>query len=467
MAPIQGRGLQGRVKPRAKGLSLPLAAAFAAITLVFTGGLAASHRFVAQIRLAAAEITGNTSPSIALLSEMRSTSRQLQVATGEHVRTCQGQACIASAERLARLEDRLTQTWHRYRLLPVSAGEAAQWPRVETDLNRVGSALAVTLEAAHAGRREEADRRLHEQLTPAFDWLDDGIARIKEMEWAAGSAAATRIAELATLATFAFLALAALSVALTVLTATLVIRLVRRYERSLHDRADDLEQFAGRVAHDLKGPLASTAAALHSAARLAPAQAREALDRGQRGLHRVRRLVDDLLDFARAGASGPRGAADVHDVVDEVVGDLSEVAAENRVELRVESLSRERVACSRGVLASVVQNLLKNAITHMGESDVRVVRVRATPAPDGKRVRIEVEDSGPGIPESLGEGIFDPFVRGPAPSTPGCGLGLSTVKRFVSAHGGRIGFRPTSRRGTLFWLEMPSTGAPSRPGARA
>lgn len=448
-------------------LAVPLAGAFAAIALIFTVGLAASHRFVADIRTAASEITGNTSPSIAQLSEARSTLRQLQVATGEHLRTCQGSAC-GSTERLAHLQERLHQTWHRYRLLPTSPGEAALWPRVEADLARLGDALAVTLEAARAGRRDEADSRFHEQLTPAFDWLDVAVARIKEVEHLAGATAATRIAELANLATLAFVGVAVLTMALTLLAATLVIRLVRRYERSLHERADDLEQFAGRVAHDLKGPLTATAASLHSAAHLATGPTRAAIDRSQRSLHRVVRLVDDLLDFARAGANPHGGAADVHDVVDEVVGDLTEVAAENRVEVRVESLARERVACSRGVLASVVQNLLKNAITHMGESDVRVVRVRATPACGGRRVRIEVEDSGPGIPENLGQGVFEPFVRGPSSPAGGSGIGLATVKRFVSAHGGRIGFRPTSRRGTLFWLEMPRPPGRRRlPAARA
>jgi signal transduction histidine kinase len=468
MAPVNGTSARPRGTRRERlPIALKLAAAFAAIAIVFTGGLLASHRLIVQIGAAAKEITGNTSPSISLLSEMRSTLRQLQVATGEHLRACQGVPCVPSAEQLGRIQERLRQTWHRYRLLPTSPGEEAQWPRVDTDLDRVSDALAVTIEASRAGRLQEADSRFHEQLTPAFDWLDDGIARIKDHEHRAGTAAAARIAYLANLTTLAFAGVAAFSVVLTVLAAALAIRVVRRYERSLRDRADDLEQFAGRVAHDLKGPLTSTAAALQQAGRLSSGHTREAIDRGQRGLHRVRRLVDDLLDFARAGASDPRGgAADVQDVVDEVVGDLSEVAAENRVELRVESLARERVACSRGVLASVVQNLLKNAITHMGESELRVVRVRATPAPDGRRIRIEVEDSGPGIPESLGETVFEPFVRGPCAPPTGTGIGLATVKRFVSAHGGRIGFRPTTRRGTLFWLEMPRGAGRSGP-ARA
>jgi signal transduction histidine kinase len=80
-------------------------------------------------------------------------------------------------------------------------------------------------------------------------------------------------------------------------------------------------------------------------------------------------------------------------------------------------------------------------------------------------VRIEVEDSGPGIPETLGDRVFEPFVRGGGEvAGTGTGLGLATVKRFVSAHGGRVGFSATPGAGTLFWLEMPRT-APRAMGA--
>jgi signal transduction histidine kinase len=59
------------------------------------------------------------------------------------------------------------------------------------------------------------------------------------------------------------------------------------------------------------------------------------------------------------------------------------------------------------------------------------------------------------VPDSLGDRIFEPFVRGAGPDVAGSGLGLATVKRFVSAHGGRVGYRAAAGHGTLFWLELP------------
>jgi signal transduction histidine kinase len=431
-----------------------LAGAFAAIALVFTVGLAASHTFVAQIRSAAADIVENSAPTISSLSAMRSVLRRIQLEVDEVVDSCTpGGECPAPAKLMA-LQDELRQAWSRYRALPASPGEVDLWPRVVSDLDQLGRALRVTLDTARAGRLAEARLRYRDLVAPAVDQLDADVARIQDFDEQDGVASAAKIEGLARLATAASAAVALLTIALTVLAGLLVIRLVDRYGRSVHERTDDLEQFAARVAHDLRGPLTSTSAALHSAARLSSGRAREALDRGQHGLQRVRRLVDDLLEFARAGALHKSATADLGEVVADVVEDLGELAAEHRVELRVEGVACASVACSRGVLASIVQNLVQNAIRHMGRSPVRVVHVRA-PAAGGRRVRIEVEDSGPGLPEALGERVFEPFVRGARPEVSGYGIGLATVKRFVTAHGGRIGFLPKPGRGTVFWLEMP------------
>ena len=70
-------------------------------------------------------------------------------------------------------------------------------------------------------------------------------------------------------------------------------------------------------------------------------------------------------------------------------------------------------------------------------------------------MRIEVEDSGPGIPPALYETIFDPHVRGRTDGKPGIGLGLATVKRITESHGGAVGFRSRLDVGSTFWVELP------------
>lgn len=442
-----------------------LIASYLAVALAFTAGLAASQGFLWRIRSAAGEITGNSAPSISSLSSMRSVLRQLQISVNDRVTACGMGRCGPPPASADALRAELVAAWRGYRGLPTFPGEADRWPAVDAQLNRLGDAVALTFEAVRAGRSTEAQARLHREVDPAFDRLDGEIAAMVEADHAEGLAVAGRIDALARTSMAAAVAVDLVALALTALAAALGIRVVRRYERSLRERADELEQFAGRVAHDVKGPLSATAIALHVARRQSTELGRTALERGERGVQRVQRLVDGLLDFARAGAVSTRdAAADVQEVVDDVVGELGPVAEAQRVELQVESTPGARVACSPGVLTSIVSNLVRNAITHMGEGQPRVVRVRVPSVGAGQAVRLEVEDTGPGIPASMGERVFEPFVRGTEDGTAGTGLGLATVKRFVDAHGGRVGFHPRAGRGTVFWLEMPPpTAAPRRP----
>ena len=444
-----------------------LVAAFAAVAIAFTIGLAAAHTFDSQIRSAAADLTGNASPSISLVSSMRSALRQLQVVVSEHLAACEAGRCGPPPARIRELLSELRTTWEAYRLLPYFPGETELWPPVDADLDRLGERIAVALHAAAEETEPAGGEGPGASLPGMFDRLEGSLARIVDWDHDHELTVAARIDRLARLSTVASVVVDLVVVALTVLAAALALRLMRRYERALGDRADDLEHFAARVAHDVKGPLAATSAAIHAARRLAPA-AEAPLVRGERGVRRVVRLVDDLLEFARAGARGEGGgSADVPAVLDDVLGELREVAAERRVEVRLEAAAPERVACSPGVLTSILENLVRNAIVHMGESAVREVRVRALPADGAGPVRIEVEDSGPGVPASLGDRIFEPVVRGAPSGVEGSGLGLATVKRFVSAHGGRIGYRSALGRGTLFWLELPRSRGASTPAARA
>jgi signal transduction histidine kinase len=112
-------------------------------------------------------------------------------------------------------------------------------------------------------------------------------------------------------------------------------------------------------------------------------------------------------------------------------------------------------------LRSAVQNLVANAIKYGGPD--RWVGVRATrqSGRTGDEVRIDVSDHGHGIPPSEIPHIFEPFYRGGdavARQIRGSGLGLSLVRRIVTAHGGRVSV--ASRAGeTTFTIVLPSADA--------
>jgi len=231
-------------------------------------------------------------------------------------------------------------------------------------------------------------------------------------------------------------------------------RLVSAHHALLADRVLELDRFTGRVAHDVLSPLGTIAAGLSLLERSCDERARAYIERSRRALHRVQQLVDDLLAFARAGANpDPAVTCSLHAVLDSLIADLSELAAECDVELIAEVQRPITVPCSPGVITSIVQNLVRNGIKYMGERPTRRIVVRALTV--DRVARLEVEDTGPGIPPSIESTLFEPFVRGPHEQVSGTGLGLATVKRLVESHRGSIGVESRIGVGSLFRVELP------------
>jgi signal transduction histidine kinase len=251
-------------------------------------------------------------------------------------------------------------------------------------------------------------------------------------------------------------------VALAISLAVLSLKTLSRQEAIVRRRSEELEGFAGRVAHDLLNPISAAEMSLAATERGAAGNERMTTlaGRGRRSLSRARSLIDDLFAFAQAGARPLRGASTtVTDVVEGVVEELRAPASERGITLNVTpAIAPVAVRCAGGVLASLLSNLLRNAIKHMGNSPRRQVELRISPRYD--RVRFEVEDTGPGLPPDLLGPVFDPYVRGRGTSEPGLGLGLATVRRLVEGHEGRYGVISKPGEGALFWFELPAADVP-------
>src|SRR5262249_53061649 len=137
---------------------------------------------------------------------------------------------------------------------------------------------------------------------------------------------------------------------------------------------------------------------------------REALSRATASLQRVTRIVDGLLEFARAGAQAEKGAkAEVREVLDDLATELVPLAADAQVQLAFEPFEPCVVACSPGVLTSMMGNLTRNAIKYIGQAPIRRVNVRVKD--QGIFVRVEVDDTGPGLAPGVEGAVFDPYVR--------------------------------------------------------
>ncbi len=227
------------------------------------------------------------------------------------------------------------------------------------------------------------------------------------------------------------------------------------------ERLAELDAFAGRVAHDLRdvlGVVLMRAAMGKGTHRLEDAT--EALTQVTRQSQRMGALIDALLSFARSGAHPEPGACTaIAGVIQEVVADVQPSATEAGIEIVVDPISAEGVACDAAVLSVVLSNLVRNAVKYMGRGHDarRARRVTLRTREEGPLVRVDVEDTGPGLPPGGEARVFQPFVRlGSSQDRPeGLGLGLATVKRLVEANGGRVGVESRGAAGCLFWFTLP------------
>ncbi len=181
----------------------------------------------------------------------------------------------------------------------------------------------------------------------------------------------------------------------------------------------------------------------------------ELVDDALEGGQRIRGLVQDLLTVSRSGGRA-RKPLDPNGVVGAAVRLVSRPLRQ-RADLIQDLRSTRYVDGDGARLGQVFLNLLTNAIEACEHGPTRhTIAVRSEDTPNG--VRIEVQDSGPGVDADLGERVFEPFSTTKG-STRGTGLGLYLSRRIVEEHGGRIGFRAGETGGTVFFVELLECGA--------
>jgi signal transduction histidine kinase len=245
------------------------------------------------------------------------------------------------------------------------------------------------------------------------------------------------------------------------------VALADRSKRLAEARASELELFAGRVAHDLRAPL--TVIAMRSSATAQSNKIdvlKSSLERIARQSERMADIIDALLNFARAGGGPEPGTCnDVAREVEAVLAESRTAAQSAGVDLSSEPLADVTVACSPTVLGIVLSNLVRNAVKYIGAGQSEARRITVRGQLRAGFLRIEVEDTGPGLPEGDELRVFEPFVRVARDVRDGIGLGLATVKRLVEAHGGAVGVHSEPGRGCRFWFDLPAMAGAALPSA--
>ena len=172
---------------------------------------------------------------------------------------------------------------------------------------------------------------------------------------------------------------------------------------------------------------------------------------------RCRDIVKGLLEFSRQSESTPT-LTDVNDVVDKTLVLLQRQASFQNVRtIRQAGENLPPVLIDPGHLQQVVLNLVVNAVDAMEEKgDLTVATERS---PDGREIRIRIQDTGKGIPSEILPMIFEPFFTTKEVGR-GTGLGLAIVHGIVTRAGGRVDV-DTSSRGTTFTVSFPMGREPA------
>jgi signal transduction histidine kinase len=227
------------------------------------------------------------------------------------------------------------------------------------------------------------------------------------------------------------------------------------------DRAK--EEVLALVSHELRAPLSpiGTYAEImledeQAAPEPDPGRIR-ALESIEHNAGRLRRLVDDLLLVAESRTghlSVRRGPVDLSSIVRSSVAAAEPGARERGVALESRVRGRLVVFGDEVRLEQALDNLIGNAIKFTPAGG----RVRVTLTAVGGTARLEVTDTGSGIPAREQTHLFERFYRADAarrPAVHGLGIGLSVVRAVAEAHGGRATVRSTEGAGAQFSLEVP------------
>jgi len=236
--------------------------------------------------------------------------------------------------------------------------------------------------------------------------------------------------------------------------------------RQLVDKKDEAERannaksrFLAAASHDLRQPMHAlgmfvAALAQHPAT---PVQ-RKLIGQIDRAVVAMGELLDSLLDISKldAGVIRTRVAAfPVQTVFDRIRSEFSQAAQAKGLDLYVRK-TPYWVSSDRILLERVIVNLVSNAIRYTDSGSI-VVAARLC-GPDLDQVRIDVRDSGPGIPEEAREAVFQEFVQLANPErdrSKGLGLGLAIVKRLVALLDHELVLRSAPGRGSMFSVRMP------------
>ena len=229
---------------------------------------------------------------------------------------------------------------------------------------------------------------------------------------------------------------------------------INRLLERIRNLMDQQRRFVADAAHELRTPITAISLQAENLSQVElPPDSRDRLAALKNGARRTAHLLEQLLALARYDMESAPDApvTSLDRCAKEVVSDCMCTAMDRGVDLGFAIIEPSLVRGEPAMLSSVIHNLIDNALRHTpqgGRVDVGIYR-------EGAHVILQIEDTGPGIPASDLERVFEPFVRGSRPTEEGTGLGLSIVKRIVEQIEGSVTLENVPKSGLRVTVSFP------------
>jgi len=225
-------------------------------------------------------------------------------------------------------------------------------------------------------------------------------------------------------------------------------------EMKQNERLASIGTVSSILAHEIRNPLSSIKTNIQVLARKLDLEGfdKKRLDIALVEIRRLERILKEMLDFARP-LTMTKSAHFIDHVIDRCLelleGSLKGAAIKV---VRKKTRGKKTVMLGSEKIEEALLNILLNSIDAMSGGGTLRIATRWVQHGEGRGVRVEIRDTGSGIPpEHLGK-IFDPFF---STKTRGVGLGLTNVKSIIEVHGGIVEVESRVCEGTLFTITLP------------
>ena len=226
--------------------------------------------------------------------------------------------------------------------------------------------------------------------------------------------------------------------------------------KRLHEKNEELQQFAALASHDLKEPLRMVKSFMQLLKKNYASQldekANKYIDFAVDGAERMNSFIKDLLAYSNTGSEEiPKEKVNIQELVNEIVALQKSVLNEKHAVILYENLPA--VVAHKTPLALVIQNLINNAVKYQAANSIPTVTITAEDKKD--YWQFAVKDNGIGIEEQYLIKIFDLFKRLHVNGEySGTGMGLATCKKIVQQHGGNIWASSIVGEGSTFYFTV-------------